>query len=178
MSGIIDTVGAKSGIVGSDVYPAGHIIQTVPKNFYGGVTAMAGTTWTPTYYIFEITPQRTSSKVLIQFSIAIDWHSSVSYTDGGGAVALFRDIGGAGYPAAGSPTFVFNTAKIDCYLWNTTTAEQWEIAGRHHFSCIDSPATTSVVTYKIYLAQWSSRSNVTVGSWSAECCSVLQEIAQ
>ena len=29
MSGIIDTVGSKSGIVGSDVYPAGHVIQTV-----------------------------------------------------------------------------------------------------------------------------------------------------
>ena len=30
MSGIIDTVGSKSGIVGSDVYPAGHIL-----NVYG-----------------------------------------------------------------------------------------------------------------------------------------------
>jgi len=29
MSGIINSVGSKSGIVGSDVYPAGHIIQTV-----------------------------------------------------------------------------------------------------------------------------------------------------
>ena len=28
MSGIIDTVGSKSGIVGSDVYPAGHVIDT------------------------------------------------------------------------------------------------------------------------------------------------------
>ena len=28
MSGIIDTVGSKSGIVGSDVYPAGHVVQT------------------------------------------------------------------------------------------------------------------------------------------------------
>lgn len=27
MSGIIDTVGSKSGIVGSDVYPAGHVLQ-------------------------------------------------------------------------------------------------------------------------------------------------------
>ena len=28
MSGIIDSVGSKSGVVGSDVYPAGHIINT------------------------------------------------------------------------------------------------------------------------------------------------------
>ena len=29
MSGIIDTVGARSGAVGSDVYPTGHVIQVV-----------------------------------------------------------------------------------------------------------------------------------------------------
>jgi len=32
MSGIINTVGSKSGIVGSDVYPAGHVIQVVENN--------------------------------------------------------------------------------------------------------------------------------------------------
>jgi len=29
MSGIIDTVGSKSGIIGSDVYPAGHVLQVL-----------------------------------------------------------------------------------------------------------------------------------------------------
>ena len=35
MSGIIDTVGSKSGIVGSDVYPDGHVINT----WYQGCTS-------------------------------------------------------------------------------------------------------------------------------------------
>jgi hypothetical protein len=35
MSGIIDTVGSKSGIVGSDVYPAGHVVSS-DYGFYTG----------------------------------------------------------------------------------------------------------------------------------------------
>jgi hypothetical protein len=31
MSGIIDTVGSKSGVVGSDVYPAGHIVKVTNR---------------------------------------------------------------------------------------------------------------------------------------------------
>jgi hypothetical protein len=50
MSGIIDTVGSKSGIVGSDVYPAGHVIQVVhhfstsaaSTSSTTGVTAVSG----------------------------------------------------------------------------------------------------------------------------------------
>ena len=34
MSGIIGTVGSKSGVVGSDIYPAGHIIQVKGTNNY------------------------------------------------------------------------------------------------------------------------------------------------
>ena len=179
MSGIIgESPNMRSGEVG--VFPAGHVIQTVTRKNFPGATGVTGTTWTPTLYTFFITPQKTSSKIVIMFSIAIDKHSSASYSDGGGGLALFRDIGGAGYPAAGSPTVVFysGSSAIDTYLWNNTTAENWEIADRNYYSHEDSPATTSLVTYKIYLKQWSTRSNITVGNWGAECTSVLQEIAQ
>ena len=159
-------------------FPVGHVIQTVPKNFYGGSTTVSGTTWTPTYYVFAITPQRNNSKILVNFSVGLTATVSASYSDGGGAVALFRDIGGAGYPAAGSPTKIFNASGIDHYIYNSTTAEVFENNARLHFSFIDSPATESVVTYKIYLRQWALRSNIIAGNWSQECCSVLQEIAQ
>ena len=43
MSGIIDTVGSKSGIVGSDVYPVGHVIQIVTNTTDSYVTS-SGTT--------------------------------------------------------------------------------------------------------------------------------------
>ena len=45
MSGIINQVGARSGIVGLDVYPTGHIIQTKisnTANFVTGETDFAG----------------------------------------------------------------------------------------------------------------------------------------
>ena len=39
MSGIINSVGSKSGIVGSDVYPAGHVVgftHDITDNFITG----------------------------------------------------------------------------------------------------------------------------------------------
>lgn len=39
MSGIIDTVGSKSGIVGSDIYPTGHVLQV--KHAYTSESAVA-----------------------------------------------------------------------------------------------------------------------------------------
>ena len=49
MSGIIDTVGSKSGIVGSDIYPAGHVIYFDVINFTStGAEADPGTAWVDT----------------------------------------------------------------------------------------------------------------------------------
>jgi len=42
MSGIIDTVGSKSGIVGSDVYPAGHVIQVISSGWQSEGVAGTG----------------------------------------------------------------------------------------------------------------------------------------
>ena len=43
MSGIIDTVGSKSGVVGSDVYPDGHVVQVLQyTNNYNATTTSAG----------------------------------------------------------------------------------------------------------------------------------------
>ena len=42
MSGIIDTVGSKSGIVGSDVYPAGHILAMYNVDSYAQTSIAAG----------------------------------------------------------------------------------------------------------------------------------------
>ena len=57
MSGIIDTVGSKSGIVGSDVYPAGHVIQvkTQVMTSYIGGTATSEIASGPTLSITRTT---------------------------------------------------------------------------------------------------------------------------
>ena len=67
MSGIIDTVGSKSGIIGSDNYPAGHIIQTVQANLDGNLGN--GTGGIPVYTDGSVTISATSgNKLLIMIS--------------------------------------------------------------------------------------------------------------
>ena len=66
MSGIIDTVGSKSGIVGSDVYPAGHVIQVVKESLVNE-THFGGTTYT-LITNFTITPIYSNSLIIVEFT--------------------------------------------------------------------------------------------------------------
>ncbi len=69
MSGIIDTVGSKSGIVGSDVYPAGHIVktsaQTTGTNFTTLTDSETVETVNPTVVTASFTPTYDDSDVVL-----------------------------------------------------------------------------------------------------------------
>jgi hypothetical protein len=81
MSGIIDTVGSRSGIVGSDVYPAGHVIQTKTTVSTGQVTfPNTNNSWSDIVPAAAITLTNSANAVLI----------SVEYS---------LVIGGGNYPA-------------------------------------------------------------------------------
>jgi hypothetical protein len=92
MSSIIDTVGSKSGIVGSDVYPAGHILQFGR----GTVNTLNRTTTNSPMEIFssnaEITPQITGSRIIIIVHIAslstaaVNSTIRINLTDGAGTI--------------------------------------------------------------------------------------------
>jgi len=160
-------------------FPAGHVIQTVTKNDFQGTTTMTGTTWTATQNTCAITPIETSSKILVQVSQPIHVQVSTSFNDGGGAVAIFRDINGGGYPAVGSPTHEFNngSSEINVYLYSGGYTMQ--NASRPHYTWLDSPTHNKTeVTYKLYLKQWSTRHNLMSNEWSGETGWILQEIAQ
>ena len=122
------TAGSIAGgsITSATTFPAGHVIQTVTKNDFQGTTYMTGQTWTATHNTCAITPIKTSSKILVQFSIPLSVSLSTGWTDGGGAVAIFRDINGGGYPAVGSPTYDFNTGStaINAYFHINTLSTQ------------------------------------------------------
>jgi len=83
MSGIIDTVGSKSGVVGSDVYPAGHIItfkslDTTPTS---ANTYVGGAGWTPaTIYTITINKKLGStSKIVLMCSYNWNGYYSSGY---------------------------------------------------------------------------------------------------
>ena len=81
MSGIIDTVGAKSGIVGSDVYPAGHVSNVFRFNITSGTEYSVAST-TPTVAQTPLSFSATSGRHYSIVSSASFWpyKDATSYT--------------------------------------------------------------------------------------------------
>jgi len=147
MSGMIDTVGSKSGIVGSDVYPAGHVLQIVDSkktdtssrnaaswgDIGGTDQAGAGSVW-----CCKITPNATSSKILVC--------AGISYgRQGGNLSANFLWVRDGG----GTDTFMGNAASGQVRSWHGGYggSDHWNHVASVQF--LDSPSTTSEVTYKV-----------------------------
>ena len=77
MSGIINSVGSKSGIVGSDVYPAGHVLKNTHYN--PSPIADAGyTSGTQTLMTTSFTPLSATNNLLIHFRWAWQWYGQDS----------------------------------------------------------------------------------------------------
>jgi len=135
MSGLIDTVGSKSGIVGSDVFPAGHVIQLVEgslvtSGLHNSTSWAEHTSATRT----TITPSSTSSKIFIGGVITC-------YVQGGGNWTAFRrDIGGT----VTMP--LFDNNGYGTYLGGALPIANH---GSWNIWAIDSPNTTSAVIYSL-----------------------------
>jgi hypothetical protein len=69
MNGIIDTVGAKSGIVGSDVYPAGHVIKSglLIAHFGGSHINVSSSTFQDTTIAGSIVTVASSANSRLEF---------------------------------------------------------------------------------------------------------------
>lgn len=87
-----------------------------------------------------LTPSATSSKVLVMFDIGTmgnHYNHHMFYTP-------YRDIGGGGYNAIGQGT----GGSTYNYAAGSYAANNYYHTVGHHF--LDSPNTTSVITYKLY----------------------------
>ena len=141
--------------------PAGHVIQTVSAD--GAVftprTTTTSTSYSSTGYDLSITPTSTSSKILIQFSIA----------------------------TGNTVTGQYNYFIV--YRGSTSLGAEAAMGGSQHWSMcygatLDSPATTSATTYSIYFRS-SNTSNTNYAGWTGSFSGnsqnmnsfVLQEIA-
>ena len=127
MSGIIDTVGARSGIVGSDVYPEGHVLQAkyIADNI--AATAASDVPGYSTNLTIDITPASIRSKFICFWDIA--WNGGVGF-----GVRLKRDA-----------TQVYQSP----FTWLDV-----QTAGRSRGSWmyLDSPSTTSEITYLVIVS--------------------------
>jgi len=117
----------------------------------------------------SITPAATSSKILVQVNMQVQLYSS-SATLARGNLRIYRDIGGAGYSAVYPLTDVINVG-------GTYNNSAIEIATFQRVPLIflDSPNTTSAVSYKVYGRQ-NSASAMTISNSNGDSTMILTEI--
>jgi len=130
MSGIINSVGSKSGIIGSDVYPAGHVIQTDSVNATG-YTSSNLTTWVvQTDITLTFTPLFASSNILLSTCFnankATSGYAFFDFYKNASDVTENYNLSGAPYPADGSHGVALMSSDDWCsisYEWLDPVAE-------------------------------------------------------
>tara|TARA_B100000902_G_scaffold205081_1_gene195526 strand:+ start:979 stop:1512 length:534 start_codon:yes stop_codon:yes gene_type:complete len=131
--------------------PAGTILQTQTFQGYNGDGAhtnfsISSQTYGATDCAVSITPKYSSSKILVTM------HGQGFYQDAvvtnAVKMALYRSVGGASFAAV--PGLPSGQVSRHIAYFNHSTASSLQQASFQH---LDSPATTSAVIYKIYLAR-------------------------
>ena len=136
----------KLGTMATANMPTGSVLQVQTTNAKASLGASASTSFVDIGISCSITPSATSSKILI-------YRTQGFYIYGGGAdvgfnTLLLRSIGGGSYSGLNSGRTASNTSGA--YLGiSATGASNAELADIQHFTFLDTPNTTSAITYKI-----------------------------
>jgi hypothetical protein len=118
----------------------GHMIQTVQRISTSHETINTSS-WTATNVFASITPNSTSSKILVRMTGTIRTYNT-SGQSARGAWRLYKDIGGGGYNRVGIHQFSHGSND---YGGSGSLNDV-----PYHVEYLDSPSTTSEVTYKLY----------------------------
>ena len=154
----VDTINEKTTNNGVNI--PGHVIQVV-QGTTTSETSVNGSTYVDTNLTASITPTSSSSKILI---LASQQMSSNNGSSAGSWQVIFRLMRGS--------TELYESHRSP-WLYN-----QIGIGGVNSISYLDSPATTSSVTYKTEAKNGSSSGNMTAQMGSSLSSMVLMEIAQ
>ena len=137
--------------------PAGHILQTV-QGTYGTRVVSSSDTLADTGLTASITPSSTSSKILVTISqMGMDKRTNNAYM----RIVTFRDS-----------TQIHVATNQHMYTANTdgaTSSCTW--------SYLDSPSSTSALTYKTQFSSTVNNAQVSVQWSQAESTIILQEVA-
>ncbi len=159
------------------VFPAGQVIQTVQQATWQGTLASTGVTaFTATPNICSITPKKSTSKILVQVNQPYHIGQNTTSSDNGNAYEIWRDIASAGY--AKVKGFTNGSTYIQSYHHDNDSGSSTDQAGSMSYSYLDSPASVALVSYRVYMGQWSARTQIESNPWGHMTTWVLQEIAQ
>jgi hypothetical protein len=129
-SSVTGTLPTANGGTGATSFSPGKVLQTVGGTFATD-TSTSSESFTDSNFNVSITPSATSSKLLINFSIA---NGYVNTGNKDMLLALYSEIGGA------SANNIINFAQIRNDVWT----------GAGALSYLYSPNTTSAVVLSIY----------------------------
>jgi len=130
------TLPAVTGTVLTDTSPkAGNVLQVVQASTTTRVQ-ITTSTYTDTNLTASITPSSSSSKILVLISQNIGTYNS-SQVGTAGNLRIVRDS-----------TTVFTSENVISIVAALGNASEVRVAGQYAFNYLDSPATTSSVTYK------------------------------
>ena len=115
----------------------GKILQVVMGTSTSQNTYTSSTTWTDSYLNATITPSATSSKVLILIDVCI-----MTYRSGSGDV-------GTGLKIERNSNVAFTTPN-DYGIYYYLSNSGFNIGVRHSLNYLDSPNSTSSLTYTLY----------------------------
>jgi hypothetical protein len=163
LTGALPAISAASltGLTSSQM-PAGSILQVVASGTFATVTITSSNTWTDTNMSVSITPSATSSKILISVCQPVRVYGTSNAVQRG-AIRLLRGA-----------TVIWNTGEYKELV-------QSRDAGTQHGAItnileLDSPSTTSSVTYKVQ-AFLESGTGINIWDSTSGAKMILQEIA-
>ena len=156
MSGIVNSLGARSGVIGATVgMPDGAIIQT--SDIFQGTTSttadQGNNTWMDTVVTGTITPTRNTSDILIFSKCHAAMTNTVS--DAGYALQFKRQIGSA---TPTEPTHLSDHASANqhsrAYFYKAADDPFNVIRLTDEVIVMDSPATVEELTYTLQFSTW------------------------
>jgi len=146
--------------------PAGSVIQVVQGSTNAATSVSTGT-FTATNLSATITPRFNTSKILILMTNSL-YITRGSATDVGVGVGIYRN---------GGAVYVDNGAYVNFYYSSSSVGN---IRNRTPLNYLDSPASTSSLTYTLYIAWYGTAgqgSNAALNTDSQYSFITLMEIA-
>ena len=148
---------------GHTLHAAGHVMQVV-QTVHTNAIAKASSLFSATGISASITPSSSTSKILVMYDV--QYHIDTSPSSGGIGLQIYRN---------GSFLIGDDTGYRTAY--SQLSASGTRPRGRTSFSYLDSPSTTSPVTYELYWATWDvATSQLSEGNVPSTI--TLMEIAQ
>ena len=145
---VTGTLATGNGGTGATSFAPGKVGQLLQSET-NSATTVSSTTYATISLSQAITPSATSSKVLIMGYVK--YSIGTNNTDRGFGVRIRRD----------STAIQDSTTLYDAY--HKSTNSDFIDGGRFPFMYIDSPSSTSAITYSVYVGAWNNLS-ITINS--------------